>query len=120
MNLDTLVVFALLLAVIFLYWDARTSGVKSSGPCSPSWNLTVLLIASFLTLFSELAFIRWIAVEVRVFAYVKNRALLVCFLGFGMGCALSRRKPQWTLSTLAVLIQVLFVRVSLFRGYLPI
>ena len=36
----------------------------------------------------ELAFIRWISVEVRVFAYFKNLALLLCFLGFGLGCAL--------------------------------
>src|SRR5204863_203196 len=31
------------------------------------WSLPQLVLASFLTLFAELAFIRWIAVEVRVF-----------------------------------------------------
>jgi hypothetical protein len=39
-----------------------------------------LLLASFLVLFAELAFIRWIAVEVRIFAYFKNVALRLCFL----------------------------------------
>ena len=43
----------------------------------PGWDLQRLLLASFLTLFAELALIRWIAVEVRVFAYVKNLTLLL-------------------------------------------
>ena len=42
-----------------------------------NWSLPTLLLASFLTLFAELALIRWLAVEVRIFAYVKNRALLL-------------------------------------------
>ena len=56
----------------------------------PGWNLGRMLLASFLTLFAELALIRWIAVEVRVFAYVKNLTLLLCFVGFGLGCVLAR------------------------------
>ena len=42
-------------------------------------------MASFLTLFGELALIRWMGAEVRIFAYVKNLTLLLCFLGFGLG-----------------------------------
>jgi hypothetical protein len=48
------------------------------------WTPYQLLIASFLTPFAELAFIRWIAVEIRVFACFKNLALLLCFVGFGL------------------------------------
>lgn len=55
------------------------------------WNLFQLVLASFLTLFAELAFIRWIAVEIRVFAYFKNLTLLLCFAGFGLGCALASK-----------------------------
>ena len=47
------------------------------------WNLSTLFLASALTLFAELALIRWVATEVRVFAYVKNLALLLCFGGIG-------------------------------------
>src|SRR5579872_7519038 len=60
-----------------------------------------LLLASALTLFAELAFIRWISVEVRVFAYFKNLALLLCFLGFGIGCALARNPIRWLTSATA-------------------
>jgi hypothetical protein len=58
-------------------------------------NTRYLLLASFLTLFAELAFIRWIAVEVRIFAYFKNLALLLCFVGFGLGCALAGMPSRW-------------------------
>lgn len=60
-----------------------------------TWNVSRLFLVSFLTLFAELAFIRWMAVEVRVFAYVKNLALLLCFVGFGLGCALARKAVRW-------------------------
>src|ERR1700689_5597314 len=59
------------------------------------WSLSPLFLASVLTLFAELALIRWVATEVRVFAYVKNLALLLCFLGFGLGCALVKQKSRW-------------------------
>jgi len=78
---------------------------------SESWSWWKLVLASFLTLFAELALIRWISTEVRVFAYVKNLALLLCFLGFGMGCALSRQRTRWWASATALLGLVMVVRV---------
>jgi spermidine synthase len=69
-----------------------------------------LILASFLTLFAELALIRWIGTEVRIFAYVKNLALLLCFLGFGMGCALARRPVRWWSSATALLGLLMVVR----------
>jgi spermidine synthase len=74
-----------------------------------------LLLASFLTLFAELAFIRWIAVEVRVFAYFKNLALLLCFVGFGMGCALAGERSRWLSALKAFLGLLLVVRIP-WRG----
>jgi SAM-dependent methyltransferase len=74
-------------------------------------SLWRLLLASFLVLFAELAFIRWIAVEARVFAYFKNLALLLCFLGFGMGCALSARRPRWQAGVKALFGLLLVVRL---------
>jgi spermidine synthase len=75
------------------------------------WNLSTLLLASALTLFAELALIRWVATEVRVFAYVKNLALLLCFLGFGLGCALARQNPRWLTATKALLGLIVVVRL---------
>ena len=45
-----------------------------------------LLLISFVALFLELAIIRWLATEIRIFAYFKNLPLMAAFLGFGIGC----------------------------------
>src|SRR5579863_3634235 len=82
------------------------------------WNWWQLLLASFLTLFAELAFIRWIAVEVRVFAYVKNLALLLCFVGFGLGCALASKTVRWPVGIKACLGLVLVIRLPWQNGRL--
>src|SRR5271170_2064041 len=75
------------------------------------WSLSTLFLASALTLFAELALIRWVATEVRVFAYVKNLALLLCFLGFGLGCALARQRPRWQTAATALLGLIVIVRL---------
>jgi spermidine synthase len=74
-------------------------------------SLSTLFLASALTLFAELALIRWVATEVRVFAYVKNLALLLCFLGFGLGCALARQRPRWQTAATALLGLIVIVRL---------
>jgi SAM-dependent methyltransferase len=75
------------------------------------WSVAQLLLASFLTLFAELAFIRWIAVEVRVFAYFKNLALLLCFVGFGLGCALAGQRVRWSSALKAFLGLLIVLRM---------
>src|SRR5579864_1873424 len=104
---------SLLLAFrIGLFW-ARRSGRGLFLPAATDgdrWSLWELLLASFLTLFAELAFIRWIAVEIRVFAYFKNLALLLCFLGFGIGCALARSRIRWLTSCTALFGLLLVAR----------
>jgi Spermine/spermidine synthase domain len=45
-----------------------------------------LLLISFVALFLELAVIRWLSTEIRIFAYFKNLPLMAAFLGFGIGC----------------------------------
>ena len=47
---------------------------------------------SALSLFLEMTMIRWVSSEIRVFAYFKNFVLVACFLGFGLGCMLCRRR----------------------------
>jgi SAM-dependent methyltransferase len=51
-----------------------------------------LILISVLSLFLELLIIRWISSEIAIFAYFKNFVLIACFLGFGIGCYLSRKK----------------------------
>lgn len=53
-----------------------------------------LALISILSLFLEMMMIRWISSEIRVFAYFKNLVLVACFLGFGLGCYLCRRRVQ--------------------------
>ncbi len=52
------------------------------------------VFVSFVSLFLELLLIRWIASEFRIFAYLKNFVLIACFLGFGFGAYVSRRRIQ--------------------------
>ena len=59
------------------------------GRTHPGW---ALFLVSVLGLFLELMLIRWISTEVRIFAYLQNTVLVVCFLGLGMGC-FTCRKP---------------------------
>ena len=49
------------------------------------------LLVSVLALFLEMLLIRWIGTEIRIFAYLQNTVLVVCFLGLGMGCFTCRR-----------------------------
>ena len=65
-----------------------------------------ILILSVWMLFLELFLIRWIATEIRIFAYVNNLVLLACFIGIGLGCYFPSRKsnPLYSFTALAVLI----------------
>src|SRR6202021_1469191 len=58
-----------------------------------------LFIVSLLSLFLELFVIRWLATEVRIFAYFKNMALMSAFLGLSLGflrCRSKRDLFKWT------------------------
>lgn len=71
-----------------------------------------LFLISSMGLFLELAVIRWLAGEVRLFAYFKNLALLAAFLGLSVGFALVGRArdyrpafaPLWGLFVVLVLV----------------
>ena len=88
-----------------VFLKGGTSGAPGEG-----WSLWRLSLVSFLTLFAELAIIRWIGTEIWVFAYVKNLALLLCFLGFGAGCALAKFPVRWRSALIALLGLVMIVR----------
>lgn len=50
---------------------------------SKEWHR--LFVVSLLSLFLELFVIRWLATEIRIFAYFKNMALMSAFLGLSLG-----------------------------------
>src|SRR6185437_1168797 len=88
----------------------------SGDSAGQQWSVFELFLASFLTLFAELAFIRWIAVEVRVFAYFKNLALLLCFVGFGLGCALANKSVRWKPAVTALFGLLLVIHFPFYHG----
>lgn len=58
------------------------------GPHNRTW---AIFLISVVGLFLELLLIRWIGTEVRIFAYLQNTVLIVCFLGLGIGCFTCRQ-----------------------------
>lgn len=50
-----------------------------------------LVVISFIALYFEVLFIRWLSSEIRVFAYFKNFPLIAAFLGLGLGCAVAKK-----------------------------
>lgn len=70
-----------------------------------------LVLVSLISLYLELLLIRWISSEIRVFAYFKSLALIACFLGFGLGAYLTRRKIQLGNTLLPLLAMVLIVEL---------
>ena len=73
----------------------------------PSRSLVNLALVSILTLFLELLLIRWISTEIRLFAYLQNIVLVVCFLGLGVGFFSSRRPIGWGRSIVSLLLLAL-------------
>ncbi len=56
---------------------------------------TPLILISSLGLFLELAVIRWLSAEVRLFSYFKNLPLLAAFLGLAIGFALVNKGQDY-------------------------
>jgi len=84
------------------------------------WPTFSLFLISVLGLFLELLLIRWISTEIRIFAYLQNCVLVVCFLGLGMGCWNSRkpfalRDMLIPLGTLVLLLSIPITREGLGR-----
>lgn len=70
-----------------------------------------LILVSLAGLFLELLMIRWISSEIRIFAYFKNFVLIACYLGFGLGCALCRRRINLLATLVPLMLLALFVEL---------
>ena len=64
-------------------------------------------------LFIEIALIRWVSTEARIFAYVHNLVLLSCFLGIGLGCYRAHSRIHLWKTPAALTALVLLVRLPL-------
>jgi hypothetical protein len=76
--------------------DGQNNQKDDIGPANRT--LAIFLI-SILGLFLEMLFIRWISTEVRIFAYMQNTVLVVCFMGLGFGlafCDTHYQKNTWS------------------------
>src|SRR4029077_3503192 len=87
---------------------------------NPEHATGVLFLVSVLGLFLELMLIRWIGTEIRIFAYLQNTVLVVCFMGLGLGCLTCRkpvvvRETLWPLILLSLLLAVPLTRTTLAR-----
>src|ERR1700758_158649 len=69
-----------------------------------------LILSSVLGLFLELLMIRWMSSEVRIFAFLKNYMLVSCFLGFGLGCFLCRKRINLIAMAAPLLSLVFLIR----------
>src|SRR5580658_6881128 len=75
---------------------------ESLGKGSRLRQSITLFWVSFLMLFLELIFIRWIGTEASIFAYLQNTILIVCFLGIGLGCLSQKRRLDFQRSILSL------------------
>lgn len=60
-------------------------------PAQP-FSMVRLLLVSTAALYLEIVLIRWLGTEVKIFAFFQNLSLMVCFLGFGVGCFSSKKR----------------------------
>ena len=58
---------------------------RGPDPFLTNHRTLALFLISVVGLFLELLLIRWISTEIRIFAYLQNTVLVVCFLGVGDG-----------------------------------
>jgi spermidine synthase len=71
----------------------------------PFSNLRLLLV-SIAGLYLEIVLIRWLGTEVKIFAFFQNLTLMVCFLGFGIGCFSSKKRGSLLPTLVATTILV--------------
>lgn len=77
-----------------------------------------ILLISALGLFLETLFIRWIGTEIRIFAYLQNTILVVCFLGLGIGMFTSSRPIDIRHSLIPLSVFLFLMAVPITRSAL--
>jgi spermidine synthase len=97
------------------------TSIKSSGndgysvPANQTW---AIFLISVLGLFLEMLLIRWISTEIRIFAYLQNTVLVVCFLGIGLGCFTSKNPINMREMLVPLFFLVLLLAIPVTRNFL--
>src|SRR5262245_4547549 len=81
-------------------------------------RLWAIFLISVAGLFLQLMLIRWVGTEVRIFAYLQNTILVVCFLGMGYGCFTAQRDPRLRNLLIALLVLVALLAIPACRAEL--
>ena len=82
--------------------------VRDTAKRFANWRLFVLSSAA---LYLEIVLIRWLGTEVKIFAFFQNLSLIVCFLGFGVGCFTSSKRGSVLPSIAATTTLILAVNL---------
>jgi spermidine synthase len=77
-----------------------------------------LFLASFLVLFFELLFIRWLPDAIHFFGFFSNFVLLSCFLGLGIGLARPLKERDTDDALLTRFVLFCLVQMALFAVFL--
>lgn len=80
-------------------------------PALGGFRVGSLMLISLISLFLELLLIRWVTSEIRVFAYFQSLVLVACFLGFGLGCYLTRARIQLAYTMVPLLALTLLIEL---------
>jgi SAM-dependent methyltransferase len=109
--------YAIAFFLLRLYTEARNSAEPKTSFGSfelpVAFSYRQLFALSVLGLYFEMLMIRWLSSEIRIFAYYKNLVLIACFLGFGLGCALCRRRVHPIATAVPLLFFTVFVAAPL-------
>jgi SAM-dependent methyltransferase len=93
-------------------WEWRKRFLEAASvEADRRFSMRALITISLASLFLELLLVRWIASEIRVFAYFKSLPLIACFLGFGLGCYLTRRKVCLAYALIPLAAMILIVEL---------
>jgi spermidine synthase len=76
-----------------------------------------LLLISSAALYLEIVLIRWLGTEVKIFAFFQNLSLIVCFLGFGVGCFSSKKRGSLLPSLIATTALVVLVSLPFHKWH---
>jgi SAM-dependent methyltransferase len=82
-------------------WDRLNSVAERADQGSRAAGLLTLFTISFVVLFVEMALIRYVGSQTRIFAFYKNIPLIGAFLGLGSGCLRGRGAGREALLALA-------------------
>src|SRR6476660_6089455 len=97
--------------------------MKTSQPIQDN-DLTIpdqtwgIFLISILGLFLETLFIRWIGTEIRIFAYLQNTILVVCFLGLGLVMFTSSKPIAIKQSLIPMTVLLLLMAIPAIRSAL--